>query len=118
MPTTYNTIKKTLTTTEEDIYTNFNQGVVSYKVTNIWLCNKTASAATVSLGFAPNGGYYYEGQVLFEVPIAGKGYLELPDRVVNVGESIVAFSDTADAIVLSLDVEGDFPKEEDIIPAP
>lgn len=118
MPTTYNTIKKTLSTTEEDIYTNYENGVTSFLCKNIWLCNKTASAATVSLGFAPNGGYYYEGQVLFEVSIAGKGYLELPDRIVNVGESIVALSDTADAIVLSLDVEGDFPKEDDIIPPP
>ena len=95
-------IKARLTNLPVTYYKNYS--TIERKSDNIILCNTSASIVNVTLSYTLKDGDIAKGYVLFEFPIAAKGYLELKGRTLNPSYSLIAYASVTNVVVLTCDI--------------
>lgn len=111
------TIKQLLTTTETEIFKNWNDVIGSeIKAVSIWLCNTSASGVDVWLSFCVISGYFSAGLVLSKTTIAANTTIQIPiePRIIAMNESVRAFASINNSVALSFDLVGDIEQEDNI----
>lgn len=111
------TVKQLLTTTETEIFRNWNDlPFAQVKAINITLCNVTSSAVDVWLSFCVISGMFSAGLVLSRatVPANDTITIEITERLLVMDEQIRAFASVNNAIALSIDLIGDIEIEPDV----
>ena len=92
--------------TEDPIlyYKNVQDGNKHVTASNIVLSNVSASAAGVYLSFTRKDQTFETGAILYKYSLPANSFLELKDRLLNPDQTIQAYCDTAEVVVLSVDI--------------
>lgn len=101
------TIKAELQTSAVTYYKNVIEKTPDLIATNITVCNITGTPATVFLSFTNKDLVFETGSILSAYSLGAHSFIQISDRRINPDQTIQAYSGTANAIILSVDILGD-----------